>query len=553
MFTTLFRAVSRRQKQGGMLVLSLAMLLTLLLTACGGSGSSTQKADSLWIGQVGDQYTQNFNPYTGASGGPPSELIYETLLFTNYANGTMNPWLATAYKFSPDNKQLTFTLRDNVKWNDGKPFTASDVAFTFNLMHKYSGLDVSNIWKYLTKVTAPDTHTIVLDMSTPYTPLLWYLGRLQILPEHIWSSVGDPTKYTASNPVGTGPFKLGSFSSQVVTLDKNPYYWQSGQPAFAHVKYPIYKSNDTLQLQLISGKLDQANVFAPNIQKSFVARDPEHNHYWLVPNQTVMFYPNNAKAPFNDVAVRQAISAALDREKMSKVAENGYQQVASPTALILPNAKSYLAPEYANLKFQRDVQKARQLLESAGYTRGGDGIYAKGGQRLSFKISVPNTYSDEILLAQIASDNLKEAGMDASVNTLSYTDWYNNKQLGQYDITIDNDGGGLNPYYYFNRTLYSKRSAPIGANSLSNFGRWEDASTDKYLDQFAASSDPNIQKQAIYGLEKIFVEKMPTIPLLDAPTWFIYNSSRFDGWPSAQNPFTTAASPLQVTLHLKPR
>jgi peptide/nickel transport system substrate-binding protein len=198
------------------------------------------------------------------------------------------------------------------------------------------------------------------------------------------------------------------------------------------------------------------------------------------------------------------------------------------------------------------VNKARQTLEQAGWKLGSDGIFTdKNGHRLAFTINVPSTYSDEIQICQIASQDLRQAGMDASINTLSYTDWANNKQLGQYDVTIDNDGGGLNPFYYFNRTLNSVRSAPIGQNSQSNFARWQDPKTDHLLNQFAATNDPNVQKQAIYGLEKIFVEQMPTIPLLNAPMWFEYNSSHLNGWPDENNPYVTIASPEQITLNLQ--
>ncbi|GCE09883.1 ABC transporter substrate-binding protein [Dictyobacter aurantiacus] len=506
------------------------------------------------MGEVGDEYIDNFNPYASASGGPPADMIYESLLFTNYANGTMNPWLATKYQFSDNNKQLTFTLKDNVKWNDNQPFTSKDVKFTLDAMKQYPGMDVSAIWKYLTDVTAPDDHTVTLHFKTANTPMLWYLGRLQMLPAHIWSKVGDPTKYVDKTPVGTGPFKLKTFTPQMVTLTKNTSYWQPGKPAFNEINYPIYKSNDTLVLQLISNKLDMAQVFTPNLERNYVQKDPTNHHFWLYPNATLMFYPNNAKKPFNQVAVRKAISQALDRSKMSKVAENGYMQVANPTALILPAAKDYLAPEYANLSFKPDVQQAKKTLEDAGYTLGKDGVYVgKDGTRLSFKIDVPNSYSDEILLCQVASQNLKAAGIDASVNTLSYTDWYNNKQNGQYDITVDSDGGGLTPYYYYNRTLNSARSAPIGTSSQSNFARWQDPHTDALLNQYAATSDQNVQKQTMQGIEKIFVEQVPTIPLLDAPVWFEYNSSRFTGWPSKDNPYVTAASPLQIMLAIKPR
>ena len=536
-----------------MLLFSLLFLLTTFLAACGGGNStSNQKATTLTVGNVGDEYVNNFNPYAGGSGGPPGDLIYESLLSTNLANSTINAWLATSYAFSDNSQTLTFTLRDNVKWNDGQPFSADDVAFTFNLMHQYPGIDVSAIWKYISSVTATDPHTVTIKFKQVFTPMIWYLGRLQILPKHIWESAGDPSKYVDTKAIGTGPFKVQTFTPQMVTLQKNPDYWQPGKPSFEFVHYPVYKSNDTLLLELISDKVDYASIYAPNLDRTFIQKDPTNHHYWLVPDHTVMFYPNQKKAPFNQLAVRQAISVALDRDKMSKVAEQGYEKVANPTALILPNAKDYLDPQYSSTTFgPADPDKAKQILQSAGYTLQ-NGIFTdKNGKKLSFKINVPSTYSDQVLLCNIAADNLKAAGMDVSVNTLSYSDWYTNKQMGNYDITIDNDGGGLNPFYYYNRTLNSQRSAPIGKNAQSDFTRWEDPNTDKLLNQFASTDDKTVQKQAMMGIEKIFVEQLPTIPLLDAPNFFEYNSKHFIGWPSDKDPYTTPAASEQITLHLQ--
>ena len=110
-----------------------------------------------------------------------------------------------------------------MKWSDGQPLTAADVAFTYNLVKKYAdinldGLDISSV------SSAGDTVTV--NFPSPQYMNLEYIAGEAILPQHIWSTVGDPGKFTDPKPIGTGPYTLGSFSSQGITMTANPSYWQ---------------------------------------------------------------------------------------------------------------------------------------------------------------------------------------------------------------------------------------------------------------------------------------------------------------------------------------
>ncbi len=545
-FTSLSATFGPRTRTG-VIVTSCLVVLIMLLSACGGGGATTKGSTksttlTLTTGPKGD-FTNNFSPYAPTATDGTQGPVYETLLFFNRMDGSVKPWLASSYKFASDAKSLTFTIRQGVKWTDGQAFTSDDVVFTLNTIKQYPAADGGGIWQYINTVAAPDANTVTVTFKKAYTPILLYLGgQVWILPKHLWTGVGDPTKYANTKPVGTGPFMLKSFSPQLLDYVKNPNYWQPGKPEVGELKYPSYNSNTGAELVLSQGQLDWTGLFTPDVQKTYVNRNPATNHYWFPSSNVVMLYLNTAKAPFNKLAVRQAISGALDRDQMYKVAESGYEPVSSPTALVLPANKSFLSADYTNSAFTVDTAKSSQLLESAGFKKGSDGIYADAsGKKLSFNINVVNGWTDWVTNCQIMASNLKKIGIDAKVNAVSFNAYYSAMQQGSFDAVISWTNPGPTPYFLYNSMLNSNNTKPVGQTAISNWERWNDPATDALLNQYATSTDSAVQQQAIAGIQKIMVEQVPSIPLVYGATWNEYSTARFTGWPTADNPYAMPA------------
>jgi len=542
----------RVKKSAKMVALSLLALLSLVLAACGGSSPATTSVKKNTVlnivpSPVGD-FTEEFSPYSSSTDYGSRGMIYETLLFFDSLNGTTTPWLAQSYQFSSDAKTITFHLRQDVKWSDGQAFTADDVVFTLNMLKQYPAADGNGLWQTIQSVSSTDQYTVVVTLKKPSSPILWYLGgQTWIVPKHLWSSVGDPTKYVDSKPVGTGPFLLNSFTPQLIDLKKNTNYWQPGKPQVTELRFPSFDSNTSAQLLLSNGGVDWTGLFTPNIQQTYVSRDAAHNHYWFPPNNVVTLYLNDAKAPFNQLSVREAISDAIDRNQLYKVGESGYEPPASPTGLVLPANQSFLDSTYSSSKFTLDTAKAKSLLQSSGANVSGK----------SFTIDVVTGWTDWVTDCQIIATELKAIGINATVNALSYNAYFSALQQGNFDMAISWTNPGPTPYYLYNSMLNSTNTAALGQNAASNFERWSDSTTDQLLNQYATSADPNVQKQAINGLQKIMVEQMPTIPLVFGATWNEYSTAKFTGWPSASNPYA-APAPFNypdsevVVLNLKP-
>jgi peptide/nickel transport system substrate-binding protein len=549
----------RRPGWGSLLLMSL-MAVSMLLSACNSSAKHVVHRNYITVvANASGDYTQNFNPYNTSNLTTSQGVIYETLLFFNRGDESITPWLATGYQYSSDLTQVTFTIRSGVKWSDGQPFSSDDVAFTLNLLKKYPAMDINGLWNQITSVTAPDPSTVIVKLNAPFTPLLWYLGgQTYILPKHIWSTVGDGSTYADANPVGTGPYKLKSFTPQLVVLTKNPDFWQADKVKVQEVRYPAFDSNTSAELAMNSGTVDWAAIYTPDIQKTYVNRDPAHNHYWFPPSDILMLFVNTAKYPFNLLPVRKALSLAIDRDKLSKVAESGYEPLASPAGIVLPNDQKFMAPQYANLQFTMDTNAAQQQLASAGFTKGADGIYAgKNDKKLSMRLDVVTGFTDWITGAQVIASNLKSLGIDVNVNTISQDAWQNNLSMGTFDISLCWTNPGPSPYFIFDALLRSTNSAPVGQSANSNYERWNDPVVDKLLDQFAQSNDPATQMQAMAGIEQVMVEQLPSIPLLNEPYWYEYNTSSYVGWPDAghlyaePSPYAYPDDEI-VLLHLQP-
>jgi peptide/nickel transport system substrate-binding protein len=347
---TPYLASSRQRFRPAVTLFSLLVVLGLILVACGGGGNNTttntNRATTLRVqwapGQpVPDLFNPFFNTNQGGAWGAQG-LLYDELYFTDLYNGQHTPWLATSCTYNSSLTVLTCTLRSGVKWNDGQPFTSQDVLFTFNLMKAHPALDQSSIWaSTLQSVSAPDNSTVVFNLKAPDSTALFYIGGTFIVPQHVsaWST-GDPARFANDkNPVGTGPYLLSSFTSDQITYTRNPNFWGNSVGMTPQVQTIIgvaTKDNTTTITNMIQGQYDWTGVgWSPDFDAQYKARDPQHNKTWFAASNTVMLYLNLQKAPFNNLLVRKAISAAINRSQLPQGVAL-YARVANPTGVIIP-------------------------------------------------------------------------------------------------------------------------------------------------------------------------------------------------------------------------
>lgn len=211
--------------------------------------------------------SENFNPFSSTALQPTLGVIFEPLFWYNAASDEEPmPLLAESFAWNEDGTQLTIKTREGVKWSDGEPFTAKDVAFTFNLVNETPELNTTGL--AATAEATDDTTAVLTFTENSFMQEPSVLGNRGIVPEHIWKDVADPITETNPNPVGTGPFKVKDFTAQSYLLEKNDLYWEEGKPAINEVRYISLESADAATGALLAGEVDWMSSFLPGPSRS---------------------------------------------------------------------------------------------------------------------------------------------------------------------------------------------------------------------------------------------------------------------------------------------
>ena len=509
--------------------------------------------------------TQAFNPFvtTGAAWGMGATgLVYEPLIqFDLAAPPKYYPWLATAYAWSNGGKTLTFTIRQGVKWNDGTAFTPADVAYTFNLVKSDAAVNIDGL-----KIDSVTTsgNTVALTFPTAQYTNLEEIAGTAIVPQAIWSKAGKAETFADASPVGTGPYKLGSFTPQGFTMVKNPDYWQASLVKVPKVFFPVYTSNTGALSALFSGQIDWTGNFIPGLQKSFVDTSPSTHHYWEAPGGTNSLMPNLNKWPTNQLAVRQAISLAINRNVIAAEGEAGLEDpVLNATGLTLPTFSAWSAPVASmTVSATADSAAAKQVLQKAGYTLGSNGFFSKGGKSVTIAITDPSAYTDYAQDDALVAQELRAAGIDATFVGQSTDAWNSDVADGNFQLTSHWSNGGLTPYNMYDGWLDS--SLATGNAATGDYERLNSPTIDAELAALAGAATTAAQAVALAPIAKYVAANLPIIPTTTASEWFEYNSQNYGGWPTQQNPYETgqpsgtnngpgSGTDEVVLLHLTPQ
>jgi peptide/nickel transport system substrate-binding protein len=509
-------------------------------------------------------WVRNFNPLLAPNSvrWPATAGIYEPLYVYNTMTGEYVPWLATQHEWSDGNKKLTFRIRPGVEWSDGTPLRARDVAFTFGLLRAHKALDIQSVWGFLDAVGAKDDTTVEFSLTRPYVPGLFYITKQPIVPEHKWKDIADPVTYANPDPVATGPFtKVKVFQNQVYELERNPRYWQKGKPSIRALRFPAYPGNDQANLALITGEVDWAGNFLPDIDRIFLGRDRENHHYWFpLVGGTVILYPNTTRKPFDDVRVRRAISMAIDRAQIVRVAMYNYTRPIDATGLSdayarWRNPKAMEAGDWVTYRPDR----AEQLLDEAGCKRGGNGMRVlPDGTPMRYHVNVVTGWSDWVRASQIIAQSLTKVGIDATLKAYDFGAFFDQLQKGEFDLSMGWSVDGPAPYSFYRELMATQTVRPVGEPAASNWHRYGSKEADALLNAFEATADPAEQRRLSDDMQLLFVESAPVIPLFPNPSWGEYNTSRITGFPSKENPYAKLspndpADYLLVLTELKPK
>lgn len=554
-----------------------ALAAALTLPGCSGSPAPTEPATSPSVAPSTDAPTQGTVALTVAKpDGPITEEMNNpwvndaSAMRLGYINALMEPlgivnlikpddpirpWLASEIAWSDDYTSVTLTARDGVTWNDGQPFTAEDIAFTFDLFLKYPQLDLASIG--LESVSPVDGNKVTLNFkNSMYVKQDKVLHKL-IAPKHIWEKVADPTTETNPSPVGTGPYVLSNFSSQSVELTARDDYW-GGTPAVPTLYYVSYSDNTALTTALANGDADWAQAFIPNVQSAFLDKDPEHNVYWAAAGLGIdAMFVNTTTKPFNDLAFRKAVNMVIDREKHQTIArEGGVPLLTSITGLPTPGGDAFILPAYQGKNLTVDVEGAKKVLSDAGYTWDGETLVDPSGDKVTFDLTVPQGWNDYVTGISLIADSVKALGVEATVTTPDADSWWANKSNGDFEAILHWTDTGATPYDLYSGQMDGRWLKPIGEAADFNFGRFDDAKVTQALSDYANATDDAARQAALEIIQTTYVEQVPAMPIGTRPFLGQYNTRAYVGWPGEDDPYTnpdpTQPSAVLILTSLKP-
>ncbi|WP_205629479.1 ABC transporter substrate-binding protein [Jiangella muralis] len=531
-----------------------AAVLALGLTAACTAGTTNQSGGensgggTVIYGKTdgGTTFVRNYNVMGPATDkAPHPEMIYEQLLRIDYGNGAaIEPWLAESWEFNEDGTRLTMTLRDDVTFSDGEKFTADDVVYSLSLPLEKPEFSIAGVT--YTAVEKVDDTTVEVTFAVPSFATLKQFATvlLPMVPEHIWNAE-DLNTWTNPDPIGTGPFTLGDFKPQQVTLQARDDYWGGELPMDT---FKIIPTGEALKAQLLRGEVDLGTASWANGEEEYVAEDPERHLYQLYSNGGAMsLLFNTAKPPFDDVHVRRALSMTIDRTAVVTTLQRPGSE-AAPTGLSEQLYAEWISPEHLEVQ-PVAADDALAELAAGGWTVE-DGALVKDGQSYPLTILFNadwgwGSYAD--ILINTWRDTL---GLEVQPAGQPNAGYYDQQSTGTFDMVAATTGGaGVYGVYNF---LSSSFVMPIGESASLNAGRWNDPETDEIITAMERTEDVEELKALGQQLQDIVVDEVPFSPIYNN-YWFIdINATRWTNWPTPESfdhiPFIGLGPDLTLTL-----
>jgi peptide/nickel transport system substrate-binding protein len=514
------------------------------LAASSSPNSSPAPSSSSLVVRIGQlQDPDNLNPFIGIQGLDYQiwHLNYDFLVGFDAKTLAPRPELATSWKVSPDGKTWTFTTRQGVKWQDGVPFTAADVAFTFNYIVKNNLANLAVYTDGITGAKATGPNTVEIFTKAPKANMLRMV--VPILPEHIWSKIsGKAASSTFQNSppiIGTGPFQVVKWvSHSYVELKANPNYW-GGAPHIQYLYILTYTNADTMAQDLKLGAIDAAVDIPPaefGALKSAKGITTNEGDEWQFTELAFNCYasPNSKGNPvLRDPVFRQAMNYAIDRDTIVKTAFDGYAQPGS--TLIVPYSPFHWQPP-ANDMFTYDPAKANQMLEAAGYKLGADGYRTtKQGKPLSLRLMVTTDSPQNVIAAKLVVGWFKAVGVkvvlsvvDAGVLTSAQYQFTGNTYTPNWDMFMWYWTQDVDPAFMV--SIYTPaQSTGYGWNDCL----WTDPAYTKLSNEAATSLNEAQRIAYVQQAQKLFYYACPYAIMTYPYQLEAWNSAKWIGWTKA--------------------
>lgn len=500
----------------------LALLVVLALGGCGNEADSAVDrttgvaAKPAYGDTFIDALTGNIsglipNVLTDGASFEVGSMIYNGLVTRDKELNIIGE-LAESWEFSRDCLDLTFKLHQNVRWHDGKPFTADDVVFTYETMvNPKTPTAYREDFRAVSAVEAPDPYTLHVRYTKPYAKALqsW---SIWILPRHVLETYVKEGRLreapqNRADPVGTGPYRFKEWKpGEKVVLVDNPDYFE-GRPYLSRVVYRIIPSQATIFLELKAQGIDSAGPAGLTAlqfkrQTDYPAFHKAYNKYQYQDNVYTYLGFNLTDPRFADKRVRQAFAHAINKHELIEGVRLGLGREA--TGPYKPGAWAY-NPNVR--RYPYDMAKARELLAAAGWrTKNAEGILVKDGQPFEFVLRTNQGNDERRKVAEIVQASLKDLGVKVDIQVIEWASFlkeYIKKR--RFEAIILGWGIGQDPDQF--EVWHSSKTGP---NDLNRIG-YANPEADEMLEKGRASCVEAERKKYYDRFQEILAEDQPIV------------------------------------------
>ena len=508
---------------------ALLVIFALILSACGPTGTPSAQTNTeskpvnggTWID---DLYEEPDSLLPGLSVEDFSYLADQSLwapLFQTTSTGAIVPGIATELPtvqngdVNADATTWTFKLRPGLKWSDGQPLNADDVDFTWKLLQnpKFAAPNLSIVKHIQSATVSADKLSITFHLDQPFSPFLTVFtdGINAPLPAHRYASM-EPSQIKKSGdnlnpPVTSGPFKMAeSKPGDHYTVVRNPDYYlaSQGEPYLNQVVFRVVTDSSTILKDLQAGAVDSSS----DLDASKIATYKQLSNYTFYTAASAGYeaiHFNEKNPILKDINVRTAISYAIDRNTLIKIARQG-----AGIALCTDNSSAYhpgYQPDIQCPPF--DLTKAGQILDQDGWKTGSDNVRTKNGARLEFQYSTTannawRAEDEEILQADFAKIGIKLDITNYPASTFFGT-FLSSGKPGQYDMTE----------WESSENVYADDSVNLSCDEVgkSNFNWYCNQQLDALFKQEQSTADTNQQQQIFDQIHAILLKDVPIVPM----------------------------------------
>ena len=483
------------KKSGVLLLVAFILFVMIAPAAC-----RTRNSNAFVIA-LGDNI-RTIDPIGSPSVDAASErvrtLIFNTLVKKDEKFDYVGE-LASDIKRSDDGQTFTFTLRDGVKFHDGRVLSSADVKYTLDLLFSSNFAKSASFFegtgdqkqRLIKSVEAPDQRTVVVALTKPWVGLLSNLVAIPILPKDSYES-------QKTHPLGSGPFKFVSYDNtqQVCDVEAFPEYWD-GPAKLQKVRVRVISDMNALQAELQSGRVDIAPMptsLSPDAVKR-LEEDPNLQVKAFPGSNVVLLTLNTTAPPLDNVKVRQAVAYAIDRQSMIQNLLRGYGNIAHS---IIPEESWAYSPGQT---YSYDPAMSKKLLSEAGVRIDKPVVYKLSGSSIAGR-----------QYAGVIQNYLKEVGIPVEIQTPEQNTLFDELRRGNFQIAYTQwVGGNQDPIFY--KDLFATSEIPTQTRPSRNRSRYSNPELDKALDVAVNTFDRERAKELYRVIQEVVSRDVPVFPL----------------------------------------